>query len=73
MSGQETKVPSGRLRYHQRDGLPVLQLQCPGCGRWGDIDDDQANGRVSVDHAGDGGCNFHETRNWLETAEWVTS
>lgn len=43
-------IPQGRIRQHLRDGAPVWQLQCPLCGRWGDIDDDQLHGRVSADH-----------------------
>jgi hypothetical protein len=71
-----TSLPQGRLRTIKRDGEPVVQLQCPQCGRWGDIDDDQLHGRVSVDHTdvhrGETLCTFHETRDWKSTAEWVS-
>jgi hypothetical protein len=52
-----------------RDGEEVWKLGCPGCGHWAEIDDDQLHGRVSVDHAGEGGCTFHETRDWFHTAK----
>lgn len=53
----------GALRVVTRDGSPVWQLRCPGCGHWGDIDEDQLHGRVSCDHAGCGVCvcAWHET------------
>lgn len=49
-----------RLRCVCRDGSLVYQLRCPRCRHWGDIDDDQLHGRVSIDHTGQG-CTFHET------------
>jgi hypothetical protein len=64
------------IRCRRRDGVAVWQLCCPGCGTWADIDDDQFNGRVSVDHSlpleGDdaGGCGYHEVRDFAaEVAE----
>lgn len=51
---------SARLRTVRRDGEIVWQFRCPSCGEWGDIDDDQLHGRVSIDHT-DTGCEFHET------------
>lgn len=60
-------------------GATEYALRCPACGHWGEIDADQANGRVSINHAGDAtgrgcacGCTFHETRNWLTTADRYT-
>jgi hypothetical protein len=53
-----------------RDGAPVLQLRCPGCEVWGDIDADQAHGRVSVDHSDE--CGYHETKDWWAEAEALT-
>lgn len=39
-------------------------FRCP-CGQWAYLDEDQWNGRVSVDHASDGcPANFHETHNF---------
>lgn len=58
-----------RLQIIERDGEPVWKLRCPGCGVWADVDDDQLNGRVSVHHdKAEGGCGFHETRDWLAEA-----
>lgn len=45
------------------DGKPTVKLRCPKCGVWGEIDDDQYEGRVSVYHDG---CDFHETHNFRE-------
>lgn len=47
-------------------------FECPGCGTWAHLDDDQWHGRVSVDHASMG-CErgYHETHDYfavLETA-----
>jgi hypothetical protein len=65
------------LRVVIRDGEPVFQLRCPGCGVWGDLDDDQLHGRVSTEHsagsddrgyASSSGCGFHETRDWFSEA-----
>lgn len=42
------------------DEKKEVQLKCPGCGQWGFIDDDQFNGRVSIDCLD---CEFHETHN----------
>lgn len=77
-------IPAGRIHQTRRDGELVWQLQCPACGHWGDIDDDQLHGRVSVNHGplepgqspeeGNGcpcGCVFHETRDWAGSAEVV--
>lgn len=62
-------VPEGRLRQVLSDGEPVWKLQCPQCGRWGGVDEDQLHGRSSVDHTDPIiPCTFHETRNWFATA-----
>lgn len=72
--------PRGELKVVTLDGEPTWRLRCPSCGHWGIIDDDQAHGRVSVNHGPSGeqgiyegnacscGCTFHETRDWVETA-----
>lgn len=67
-------IPEGRLKLVtvEHEGKPVVvwELQCPECGCWGIIDEDQLYGRVSCDHTDEIiGCTFHETRNWFETAE----
>ena len=57
-------LPSGgALRSLRRDGKIVWVLRCPTCGVWGDIDQDQLHGRVSVDHT-DTGCSYHETHDF---------
>lgn len=70
------------LRIVERDGELVYKLRCPGCGHEGDIDQDQAAGRVSCDHSGGRevggcgcGCTYHATVNWLadftDSARWT--
>ena len=39
------------------DGTPIMKFKCPGCRGWGQVDDDQYHGRVSILC----GCGFHET------------
>jgi hypothetical protein len=51
-------------------------FECPGCGTWANLDDDQWNGRVSVDHASMG-CEggYHETHDYssaLSGSGWET-
>lgn len=55
----------GRFRAVKRDGVDDWLFECPGCSEWASLDDDQWNGRVSVDHAADG-CpgGYHETHNY---------
>lgn len=48
-----------RLRSVRRDEGIVWQFRCPECHHWGDIDDDQMHGRVSIDHSE--ACGFHRT------------
>lgn len=50
-------------RNIKRDGETVRQIECPGCGVWGDIDEDQYHGRISIDCPE---CEFHETVNISE-------
>lgn len=49
-----------RTRRDADSGEKIRQLQCPGCGLWASLDDDQVHGRVSIECPTDG-CNFHET------------
>lgn len=49
-----------KLKEVTRDGRPLWKLQCPRCGIWGDLDDDQFNGRVIVLCD----CGFHGTINF---------
>lgn len=55
------KTPHGLLRKGPLSD--EWQLQCPGCGQWAYIDDDQYHGRVSVDHTNEG-CTYHETHDF---------
>lgn len=54
------------VRTVTRDGKPVRELKCPECGTWGEIDDDQFHGHVSVLHEE---CGYHETVNWAAITE----
>ena len=63
-----SRIIRGALaRYNAvtRDGVVGWLWECPGCGTWGNLDDDQWHGRVSVDHAADG-CpgGYHETHDF---------
>lgn len=54
-----------RLKTVELDGELVVKLWCRGCKAWGQIDNDQLCGRVSVHcDASDGGCGFHETHDF---------
>lgn len=55
------------LRITTRDDVRLWLLRCPGCGEWGELDDDQLNGRVSVQHE----CGFHETHDFAERLKAV--
>lgn len=56
----------GRFRCVSRDGEIEWLFECPGCGQWASLDDDQWHGRVSVDHAADGCAGgYHETHDYL--------
>ena len=55
------------LASRRRDDEMVWYLRCPACHTWGEIDDDQFDGRVSVRCATEN-CSFHEThdfKSWL--------
>jgi hypothetical protein len=54
-------LPDLEVRRVQRNGELVLQLRCPGCGTWADLDDDQVHGRVNIECDAGTGCAFHET------------
>lgn len=60
----------GRFRAVVRDGQPSWLFECPGCGTWATLDNDQWLGQVSVDHAADG-CSggYHETHNYAAALE----
>lgn len=50
-----------KLKQVKIDGQLTWKLKCPQCGVWGELDDDQYHGRISVYHEG---CSFHETVNF---------
>ena len=60
-----SKISPERLKLVKIDGVLTWKLQCPGCGTWGALYDDQFHGRVSVECIVDG-CTFHETHNFSE-------
>lgn len=59
-----------RYRAARRDGKQTWLLECPRCGEWGSLDNDQWLGSVSVDHASMG-CpgGYHETHNFAADLE----
>jgi len=66
------ETPFGRLRmvygedgYYDQGRIFKYELECPGCGEWGLIDQDQLTGTVSVNHAAEG-CSgsYHETHDF---------
>lgn len=60
---KRTRMEKFELKQVNFDGKDVWKLKCPGCGTWGHLDDDQFNGRVSVQCL-TGICKFHETHNF---------
>lgn len=48
------------FRLRSRDGAVVVQLLCPICGVWGDLDSDQILGAISIQCPTEG-CQYHET------------
>lgn len=59
-----------RYRAVSRDGVPGWLMECPGCGTWANLSNDQWLGSVSVNHAPDG-CTrgYHETHNYAADLE----
>ena len=63
----------GRFNLVQTRNDPLEHgwlFECPGCGTWAYLDDDQWHGRVSVDHASMG-CEggYHETHDYAATLQ----
>jgi hypothetical protein len=62
------------LRSVTRDGRTIVQLRCPQCRQWADIDDDQLHGRVSAE-CPDETCGWHETHDLAVIAglpaDWI--
>jgi hypothetical protein len=50
----------GRFRRVLRDGADLWLWECPRCTTWGQLDEDQMAGRVSVLHE----CGYHETHDF---------
>jgi hypothetical protein len=71
-------TPLGNFRKVNQPG-PLERdwlFECPGCGEWMSLSDDQWRGRVSVDHASMG-CpgRYHETHEYssaLSASGWAT-
>jgi hypothetical protein len=68
MSLALVETPLGKFRQ-VNVGEPLVDawmFECPGCGTWAYLDDDQWHGRVSVDHASMG-CEggYHETHDYV--------
>lgn len=57
------------LKQVRRDGALIWKLKCPGCGTWGEIDDDQLNGRVSTWCS----CGYHKTIDWRKKQQYAMS
>ena len=56
------------LKLVSLDGVLTWKLRCPLCKCWGEIDDDQLHGRVSL-QCGNDGCSFHETHDLSQLIE----
>ncbi len=57
------------LRQIKSDGELIWQLKCPKCGIWGEIDDDQFRGKVSVlckNKISDKQCGYHKKIAWIK-------
>lgn len=56
------------VRHVSRDGSPTLnvtKIRCPSCRTFGEVDQDQWQGRVSIE-CSTPGCTFHETHNFAQ-------
>lgn len=70
MSPVIVKGELARYRAVVRDGEQAWLMECPGCGTWASLDNDQWLGQVSVDHAADGCAGaYHETHNYAADLE----
>lgn len=58
--GRFQRVSTGSLKLSN-----AWLFECPGCGEWAYLDEDQWYGRVSVDHASMGCAGgYHETHDY---------
>lgn len=58
-------TPTKYGRFNHTSSGPLWE--CPKCGAWGAMSEDQLNGRVSVvcsGPSGDGSCDYHETHDY---------
>ncbi len=68
--GRFNKVAGPETPYFDR-----WLFECPGCGTWAYLDEDQWHGRVSVDHSGEVSpstgaiCEYHETHDYADVLE----
>ena len=60
---------SEKLKLVVLDGEKAWKLQCPQCGVWGYLDDDQFHGRISTQCD----CGYHETVDWSARVDWTTA
>lgn len=69
----EVQTEFGRFRRVNAgafDDPDSWNFQCPGCGQWAYLDDDQFHGRVSINHAADGCAGgYHETHDFHAALE----
>ena len=56
------------LRQVLRDGKLIVQIRCPKCKTWGDVDGDQLHGKAPTQHPE---CGFLAVRDWFTEGEWV--
>jgi len=56
---EKMKVNSYSIKRVKRDGLVVVKFLCPNCSIWGDIDQEQFFGIVSIQCD----CGFHKSIN----------
>lgn len=66
----KSSVERPLLRQVLRDDVLVVQLRCPECHGWADIDSEQLHGKAPTSHMGEG-CNLLTLRNWFTESEWV--
>jgi len=52
------------LIYITLDGVPTPKAQCPKCGIWGYLDEDQFYGRVSIKCGAGNNCTYHRTNDF---------
>lgn len=61
-----------RIKKVLLDRKETYKFKCPNCDIWGYLDDDQANGRISIQCKTEG-CTFHKTINIHKLYNGVTT